>query len=97
MVGVDRASDGLARARNSGCRPALPASAGYWSTCASIDEFAEVTARALEDVSGAGRGKAVILNPAGPPVIMRNTGLLRNPRLCRRARSDFDPRAIYDH
>ncbi len=43
-------------------------------TRASIDEFVETTATALQVVGGARRGKAVIvLNPADPPVLMRNT------------------------
>ncbi|OBI47528.1 acetaldehyde dehydrogenase (acetylating) [Mycobacterium sp. E796] len=43
-------------------------------TRANIDEFTETTATALMVVGGAQRGKAVIvLNPADPPVIMRNT------------------------
>jgi acetaldehyde dehydrogenase len=43
-------------------------------TRANIDEFTEVTARGLEEVGGARQGKAIIiLNPAEPPMIMRNT------------------------
>ncbi len=43
-------------------------------TRANIDEFTETTSAALEAVGGAGLGKAIIvLNPAEPPLIMRNT------------------------
>ncbi|QYU68735.1 acetaldehyde dehydrogenase (acetylating) [Leptolyngbya sp. 15MV] len=43
-------------------------------TRANIDEFTRTTARAIEAVGGAARGKAIIiLNPAGPPMIMRDT------------------------
>jgi len=43
-------------------------------TRANIDEFTETTAHAIEAVGGATRGKAVIiLNPAEPPLIMRDT------------------------
>lgn len=43
-------------------------------TRANIDEFTETTSKAIEDVGGAQMGKAIIvLNPAEPPLIMRNT------------------------
>ncbi|MET9534488.1 MULTISPECIES: acetaldehyde dehydrogenase (acetylating) [unclassified Streptomyces] len=43
-------------------------------TRANIDEFTRTTARGIEDIGGAERGKAIIiLNPADPPVIMRDT------------------------
>jgi len=43
-------------------------------TRANIDEFTETTRAAIESVGGAERGKAIIiLNPAEPPVMMRDT------------------------
>ena len=43
-------------------------------TRANIDEFTRTTAAAIEKVGGAERGKAIIiLNPAEPPMIMRDT------------------------
>ncbi|MEV6345365.1 acetaldehyde dehydrogenase (acetylating) [Actinoplanes sp. NPDC051851] len=43
-------------------------------TRANIDEFTRTTARGLESIGAAARGKAiVILNPADPPLIMRDT------------------------
>jgi len=43
-------------------------------TRANIDEFTVTTSRAIEDVGGAARGKAIIiLNPATPAIIMRDT------------------------
>ena len=56
-------------------------------TRANIDEFTETTAQAIEAVGGASHGKAVIvLNPAEPPLIMRDTVYC----LC----DDTDPDAI---
>ena len=49
------------------------ASAGP-GTRQNIDEFTFTTARGLEEIGGAKEGKAIIiLNPADPPLIMRNT------------------------
>ena len=43
-------------------------------TRANIDEFTQTTAEAIEKVGGAERGKAIIiLNPAEPPLVMRDT------------------------
>jgi acetaldehyde dehydrogenase len=56
-------------------------------TRANIDEFTETTSRAIERVGGATRGKAIIiLNPAEPPMIMRDTVLCLT--------GDADPDAI---
>ncbi|PWR24617.1 acetaldehyde dehydrogenase (acetylating) [Zavarzinia aquatilis] len=43
-------------------------------TRANIDEFTETTRHGIEQVGGAARGRAIIiLNPAEPPMIMRDT------------------------
>lgn len=43
-------------------------------TRANIDEFTQTTSAGIEKVGGAARGKAIIvLNPADPPMIMRDT------------------------
>jgi len=43
-------------------------------TRANIDEFTETTSQAIEVVGGARKGKAIIiLNPAEPPLMMRDT------------------------
>lgn len=43
-------------------------------TRANIDEFTETTAKGIEQVGGAKKGKAIIiLNPAEPPIMMRDT------------------------
>jgi len=57
----------------------------------NIDEFTFTTARGLEVIGGAKRGKAIIiLNPADPPILMRNTiyALLDS--------TDIDQQAIID-
>lgn len=51
-------------------------------TRANIDEFTETTSEAIVTVGGAASGKAIIvLNPADPPVIMRDTVLCLVDRL----------------
>jgi len=55
----------------------------------NIDEFTQTTARSLEKLGGAKRGKAIIvLNPAEPPITMQNTvyALVEDP----------NPQAIFD-
>ncbi|WP_221566898.1 acetaldehyde dehydrogenase (acetylating) [Alkalihalobacillus sp. TS-13] len=43
-------------------------------TRANIDEFTYTTAKGIEEIGGADKGKAIIiLNPAEPPILMRNT------------------------
>ena len=43
-------------------------------TRANIDEFTKTTSKGVETIGGAKRGKAIIiLNPADPPMIMRDT------------------------
>ncbi|RJF94787.1 acetaldehyde dehydrogenase (acetylating) [Oleomonas cavernae] len=43
-------------------------------TRANIDEFTETTAKGIEQVGGAAKGRAIIImNPAEPPMIMRDT------------------------
>ena len=62
-------------------------------TRANIDEFTETTARAVEAVGGAKRGKAIIiLNPAEPPLIMRDTVLC----LCDDADTDAIRKSVED-
>lgn len=57
-------------------------------TRANIDEFTETTSRAIVEVGGAQHGKAIIvLNPAEPPLLMRDTVM------CEIA-ADADRRAI---
>ncbi len=62
-------------------------------TRANIDEFTETTSQAIRDVGGAERGKAVIiLNPAEPPLIMRDTVYC----LCDEADQDAISKSVED-
>lgn len=50
-------------------------------TRANIDEFTKTTSKGVETIGGAKRGKAIIiLNPADPPMIMRDTIFAPFPR-----------------
>lgn len=63
------------------------ASAGP-GTRQNIDEFTVTTARGMETLGGAARAKAlIILNPATPPIMMRNTIYLL-------PKGDFDEAAV---
>ncbi|GGM73856.1 acetaldehyde dehydrogenase 2 [Lentzea pudingi] len=59
-------------------------------TRANIDEFTRTTSRGIEAIGGAAKGKAIIvLNPADPPMIMRDTIFCAIPE-------DVDPDPITD-
>lgn len=48
----------------------------------NIDEFTVATARSLERLGGAKQGKAImVLNPADPPIVMRNTIYIEAPAI----------------
>ena len=62
-------------------------------TRANIDEFTETTSAAIVQVGGATRGKAIIvLNPAEPPLIMRDTVFC----LCEEADQDSIRQSVAD-
>lgn len=71
VAAVGRASDKLHYAEIVASVSSRSAGPG---TRANIDEFTRTTANAIEAVGGATKGKAIIiLNPAEPPMIMRDT------------------------
>ncbi|MCQ4241792.1 acetaldehyde dehydrogenase (acetylating) [Stutzerimonas stutzeri] len=50
-------------------------------TRANIDEFTETTSKAIEVIGGAQKGRAIIImNPAEPPMIMRDTVFVMSER-----------------
>jgi acetaldehyde dehydrogenase len=64
-------------------------------TRANIDEFTETTSKAIEVVGGAARGKAIIvLNPAEPPMIMRDTVYTLSEEADERAIADSVDRMV---
>jgi acetaldehyde dehydrogenase len=66
-------------------------------TRANIDEFTEATARGLETIGGAAHGKAIIvLNPAEPPILMRNTVYCALPGDADRTAIEASVRAMAD-
>jgi len=68
------AVDRVAKVRYAEIVASISSKSAGPGTRANIDEFTETTSKGIEVVGGAGRGKAIIvLNPADPPLLMRNT------------------------
>ncbi|HLY33509.1 MAG TPA: acetaldehyde dehydrogenase (acetylating), partial [Jatrophihabitantaceae bacterium] len=64
-------------------------------TRANIDEFTKTTSKGVETIGGARRGKAIIiLNPADPPMIMRDTIFCAIPEDADRAAVAASIRAV---
>ncbi|MCD1648634.1 acetaldehyde dehydrogenase (acetylating) [Marinobacter adhaerens] len=73
-IPVVQAVSSLARVQYAEIVAAISSKSAGSGTRANIDEFTETTSRAIVEVGGADQGKAIIvLNPAEPPLIMRDT------------------------
>jgi acetaldehyde dehydrogenase len=73
-VPIVAAVAGVAPVRYAEIVASIAAKSAGPGTRANIDEFTDTTARALETLGGARQGKAIIiLNPAEPPLVMRDT------------------------
>src|SRR5919204_13436 len=74
MVGIDPDSEGLARARKLGLETSADGADWLLGLDEKPDLLFETTSKGVEIIGGAKRGKAIIiLNPADPPMIMRDT------------------------
>ncbi len=81
-VPIVRAIHQVAPVRYAEIISAVASKSAGIGTRQNIDEFTQTTARSLENLGGAQKGKAIIvLNPAEPPITMQNTvyALVDNP------------------
>ena len=73
-IPIVHAADRVGRVRYAEIIASISSRSAGPGTRANIDEFTQTTARGIEVVGGAELGKAIIiLNPAEPPLVMRDT------------------------